>query len=187
VVNEGTYTYRYTVTSGACSVTADLAIEFLQSLVPINNACATSVTIPLGIVKDEFEAQFEGGDMRGTCPYVDATDSGMDQPTSWVSSTAVDLWYAIAVPSSSTGWEIDFTVDSTAYGVDGIFQPAIAVYDGCTSGDLLNSSGWLSSTTASTHVSIAGPSSLTTLYIRIGAEPANIGQFDVNIIGAIGS
>ena len=141
VVNEGTYIYRYAVTSGSCTVTADLSIEFYQTIPMINDTCATAVTIPLGIVKDEFEAQFEGGDMRGECPYIDATDSGMDHPTSWVSSTAVDLWYAIAIPASSTGWEIDVTVDSTAYGVDGIFQPAIAVYDGCTSGDLQNSSG----------------------------------------------
>lgn len=186
VVNEGTYIYRYTVTSGSCVVTADLSIEFLQQVAMINDVCATAVTIPLGTVKDEFEASFEGGTMIGVCPTGDATASAVAYPSSWSTSTAVDLWYAIAIPASSTGWEIDFTVDSTAYGVDGIYRPSVAVYDGCTAGDLQNSSGWLSDSTASCHVSLSAPSLLTTLYVRVGAEPANIGQFDVTILGTIG-
>lgn len=71
------------------------------------------------------------------CPgYAAPTDSGAALPTSWQYGTYTgDLWYYFDMPIIECPYQIVFTVDGSAYSDNGVFKPAIAIYEDLTKGD----------------------------------------------------
>lgn len=186
----GTHTYRYTVTSGAANDTADVEVTFITHAVPSNNECAGATVLSLS--GRGGNSTLSDLNLAASCPgNAAATYSATATPTAWGAySFTSDVWYTfIATPYYDTismtylDYSILVTANGTNYGTEeGIFFPAIAIYDG-TCGALVERSATLAtseSQTVSAQATMTGSTSKT-FYVRVSAVTGYEGKYSVNL------
>lgn len=186
----GTHTYRYTVTSGSASDTADVEVTFITHAVPSNNECAGATV--LSISGRGGNSTLSDLNLAEACPgNAAATLSVTALPTAWGAySFTSDVWYTFtATPYYDTismtylDYRILVTASGTNYGTEeGIFFPAIAIYDG-TCGALVERSATLTtseSQTVSAQANMTGSTSKT-FFVRVSAVTGYEGKYSINL------
>lgn len=109
----GTYTYRYTVTSGALSDTADVDILWNGvSVAPVNNACAGATMIS-GLQTCPSNTVFLTTNAQNCEQLLQApTDSGVTEPASWIYTYGGDLWFKFIPPVCSASYQVQVQIQS---------------------------------------------------------------------------
>lgn len=179
----GTYIYRYTVTSGGCSATADVDVSNYTNLLVYNDTCATPRTLvfPYNGGTSTLSNQLLGE----ACPgQKHPTYSAVANPAAWGAlSFAGDLWYEVNYESSYPTTQpivMSITVDGSAYGNEGIVEPFLAVYSACTP-TLVKADVPVSN---SQTIDLVFHNIFTTdfnYYIRVACQDGNQGKFDIKV------
>lgn len=187
----GTHTYRYTVTSGSASDFQDVEVNFITYTVPSNNECASATVLSFSGRGDNRTLSEQN--LNATCPgFAAATLSAPAIPSSWgLFSYTSDVWYAVTatpyydtISMSYVDYPILVRVNGAPYGVEeGIYAPAIAIYDG-TCGSLTERSSNVADVTSQT---ITGQVTITgnvakTFYIRVSSVTGYEGKYIVNTV-----
>lgn len=170
----GTYIYEYEVTSGTCSYTAQLEIDWVDPPVPPNDDCANASNLP---INGRFGfASLVAIEMREICPTsAGATFSGVGEP--WPSISAPDLWFTANMTElGGSDLTIVTSVTGVPYGSDGILNPRLAIYDGCGGSLLAFAPASFGTRTNSLTITISAP---TTLYVRVASDTPGI--FDITM------
>ncbi len=186
----GTHTYRYTVVSGSATDYQDVAITFITYSPPSNNDCASSTIISFG--GRGTNANLSNQNLLATCPgFAAATLSSPSVPSSWgLYSYTSDVWYSFTaapyydtISMTNIDYPINVSISGIPYGTEeGIYAPAIAIYDG-TCGALVDRSSNVSAVSSqniSGQVVMSGASSKT-YYIRVSSITGYEGKYSVNI------
>lgn len=179
------YVYRYTVTSGSCTDTADITITPLAQTIVQNTICSKSSVLP-GIATDVSDTDYTyfGQSNKAACPGIASWSfSATAIPAQWQSSNpldyAGDLWFRIDV-NTSTGGSIVMAVDSSSYGGNQMYYPNLAIYSDCA-GTLVGAFA-PSIVSSLTLGNVSVPSSTTaSYYIRVGSLLGNEGKFNLNV------
>lgn len=186
----GTHTYRYTVTSGSATDTADVEVEFITYSPPSNNECAGATV--LSFSGRGGTSTLSDQNLEATCPgYAAATLSATPTPSSWgLFSYNSDVWYAFtATPYYDTialeyiDYPILVTINGANYGVDeGMFASAVAIYDG-TCGALVERSANVADVNAqniTAQVTMSGSTSKN-YFIRVSSITGYEGKYSVTL------
>jgi len=186
----GTHTYRYTVTSGSATDTADIAVTFATYSPPSNNECAGATVISFS--GRGGNSTLSDQNLEATCPgFAAATLSATPAPSSWgLFSYTSDVWYAFtATPYYDTismtylDYPILVNINGANYGVDeGMFASAIAIYDG-TCGALVERSANVADVNAqniSAQVTMSG-STAKNYFVRVSSITGYEGKYSVNV------
>ena len=186
----GTHTYRYTVTSGSATDTADVAVTFATYSPPSNNECAGATVISFS--GRGGNSTLSDQNLEATCPgFAAATLSATPTPSSWgLFSYTSDVWYAFtATPYYDTismtyiDYPILVNINGANYGVDeGMFASAVAIYDG-TCGALVERSANVADVNAqniSAQVTMSGSTSKN-YFIRVSSITGYEGKYSVNV------
>lgn len=186
----GTHTYRYTVTSGSATDTADVAVQFITYARPSNNECAGATVISFS--GRGANSTLSDQNLEETCPgFAAATLSATATPSSWgLYSYSSDVWYAFTatpyydtISMSYVDYPILVNINGANYGVDdGMFASAVAIYDG-TCGALVERSANVADVNAqniSAQVTMSG-STAKNYFIRVSAITGYEGKYSVNI------
>lgn len=186
----GTHTYRYTVTSGSATDTADVAVTFITFSRPSNNECAGATVISFS--GRGANSTLSDQNLEETCPgYAAATYSATATPSAWgLYSYSSDVWYAFTatpyydtISMSYVDYPILVNINGANYGVDeGMFASAVAIYDG-TCGALVERSANVADVNAqniSAQVTMSG-STAKNYFIRVSAVSGYEGKYSVNI------
>lgn len=125
---DGTYIYRYTVGNA----TSDATITVTSTPDRSYTTCDTAHIIVQGIQTPPYNIIIED-DSREVCgEYKVSTDQELPLPSSWSLDSGLgysgDLWYKITTGPKSAAYLIEFIVDGSTFGSDGIKGPAIDVY-----------------------------------------------------------
>lgn len=186
----GTHTYRYTVTSGSATDTADVVVQFITYSPPSNNECAGATV--LSFSGRGGTSTLSDQNLEATCPgYAAATLSVTALPSSWgLFSYTSDVWYAFtATPYYDTialeyiDYPILVTINGANYGIDeGMFASAVAVYDG-TCGALVERSANVADVNAqniTAQVTMSG-STPKNYFIRVSSITGYEGKYSVTL------
>lgn len=186
----GTHTYRYTVTSGSATDTADIAVTFATYSRPSNNECAGATVISFS--GRGGNSTLSDQNLEATCPgFATATLSATPTPSSWgLFSYSSDVWYAFtATPYYDTismtyvDYPILVNINGANYGIDeGMFASAVAVYDG-TCGALVERSANVADVNAqniTAQVTMSGSTSKN-YFVRVSSITGYEGKYSVNI------
>lgn len=186
----GTHTYRYTVTNGSATDTADIAVTFATYSPPSNNECAGATVISFS--GRGGNSTLSDQNLEATCPgFAAATLSVTALPSSWgLFSYTSDVWYAFtATPYYDTismtyvDYPILVNINGANYGVDeGMFASAVAIYDG-TCGALVERSANVADVNAqniSAQVTMSG-STAKNYFVRVSSITGYEGKYSVNV------
>ena len=186
----GIHTYRYTVTNGSATDTADIAVTFATYSPPSNNECAGATVISFS--GRGGNSTLSDQNLEATCPgFAAATLSVTALPSSWgLFSYTSDVWYAFtATPYYDTismtyvDYPILVNINGANYGVDdGMFASAVAIYDG-TCGALVERSANVADVNAqniSAQVTMSGSTSKN-YFIRVSSITGYEGKYSVNV------
>ena len=186
----GTHTYRYTVTSGSATDTADIVVTFATYSPPTNNECAGAAVISFS--GRGGNSTLSDQNLEATCPgFAAATLSATPTPSSWgLFSYTSDVWYAFtATPYYDTismtyvDYPILININGANYGIDeGMFASAVAIYDG-TCGALVEKSANVADVNAqniSAQVTMSGSTSKN-YFIRVSSITGYEGKYSVNL------
>ena len=186
----GTHTYRYTVVSGSASDTADVEVTFITHTVPTNNECsgATSITFS----GRGANTSLTDLTLAEACPgNAAATLSVTALPSAWGAySFTSDVWYTFTatayydtISMTYVDYPILVSINGANYGTDeGIYAPAIAIYDG-TCGALVERSAALASSSTqsiSAQANMSGSTSKT-YFVRVSSITGYEGKYAINV------
>lgn len=176
-VASGSYIYRYTVTNGLCTSTADVTVVWSLLQPRPNDDCLNALPLPLPINYVSGLYTTDNLTLRSQCPNFAAATASANPPAQWGAVTVYDLWYKIDLPSPpDVSYLLSVTIDGQQYGVAGIEVPRIALYSDCN-------------TLISTLPPVTGQyitltrviTSAQTIYIRVGGTDTNKSNFSLII------
>ena len=183
----GAYIYRYTVTSGSTTHKADVTINWTGTLAaPYNNVCtgARPLGVP-GVVPFIVENNIPFyNDEQCELGYEAPTDSLVAKPASWGAGPfgGEDTWYILYVPAHTSTYSVGVTVDGSAYGSEGVYQPCLQIYTGLVT-DTCSSYSLAHSTSVGTDQSVTGfvvmGPTAGLIWVRVVSYTA--GKFDITI------
>lgn len=186
----GTHTYRYTVVSGSASDTADVEVTFITHTVPTNNECAGATAITFS--GRGANTSLTDLTLAEACPgNAAATLSVTALPSAWGAySFTSDVWYTFTatayydtISMAYVDYPILVSINGANYGTDeGIYAPAIAIYDG-TCGALVERSAALASTSTqsiSAQANMSGSTSKT-YFVRVSSITGYEGKYAINV------
>jgi hypothetical protein len=180
----GTYIYRYTVTDGICTSIADVDVSKFTHTYVSNNECSSARNLAFPYTGGGA-ATVDTQDLSYNCPGQAApTLSGVSIPMQWGTQTYTgDLWYKLSwdatypAPLPST---MAITVNGVPYGNEGVYEPAIALYDAC-GGSLIDADLGPSNLQQCDLIVNGIFGSSFTYYIRVAALEGKEGKYDISI------
>ena len=175
-VATGSYIYRYTVTNGSCTSTADVTVVWTQIAARANDECLGALPLPLPFTYERGFFQTDGLTFAGQCPNFAQATASANAPAQWGAGTFVDLWYVVALPPHDQDYQFSVTIDGQQYGQQGVISPRIAVYTNCNT--LLSAASPVSGQNTNITQTITTPQ---TLYIRVGRTSTSPSNFSIII------
>lgn len=178
-VATGSYIYRYSVTNGLCTSTADVTVVWTQIAPRPNDNClnALQILMPLNYVSGTYQS--DGNSISGQCPNKPSATSSANPPPQWGVATVYDLWYRVDLPAPTPpdqSYQFTVFVDGQQYGLAGIESPRLAIYSDCNT--LLDAPSPISGQYANSSRVI---SNAQTILIRVGGIDLNRSNFSIII------
>lgn len=179
------YAYRYTVTNGSCTDTADITFTILEQIIVQNTICSKATILP-GVATDTSNTDYTFFEQsnKDSCPGIAApTFSAIAIPANWQSASALDyagdLWFRIDV-NTTVGGSIIMSVDSQSYGANSMRFPNLAIYSDCA-GTLSESFSVTNAYYLTTGIASVSSSTNASFYIRVASLLGNEGKFNLNV------
>lgn len=184
-----TVVFRYTVTSGSVTDTADVTYNVTSAPSVPNDVCTTATTLTYpsdgrgSILAEQTNVE--------NCPITSAPTqdtASLSWPAGFPAAVSAsgDLWYSFTA-SAFTALRANFTltVRGDDYGIAGILQPYVEIYT--HSGGVCGSATRILTGTPSPNsrnVSVSHDAAVatgTTFFIRVACAAGNEGSFDIRI------
>lgn len=175
--NPGEYEFIYTVTGGSCTDTATVRITLLEASGNDNCANAYSVNFPVS------NANPVSLSSQQIFPCDSDSSFTLPVPSSWPTGSRKDVWYKF---TTTGNFVASLTVTGAPYGIEGILQPMLVVYNSagapCSNNDFtVKSQSAAINGSRVTAVEVAGTAG--TYWVRVAALNANVGKFNLTLAG----
>ncbi len=175
-VASNSYIYRYTVTNGLCTSTADVTVVWTQVAPRSNDNCTSALPISMPLTYVSGTYQSDGNSLAGQCPNKPSATASASPPAQWGAGTFYDLWYVISLPLHSETYQLSVSIDGQQYGQGGIVEPRVALYSSCNT--LLAAAPAVPGQVATITQTI---SNAQNIYIRVGGSAISPSNFSIII------